>query len=72
VRTVIDIAASPDGRTLLAAGRPGRVECYEMATLSLRKTFDFDIGGVNAIACAPDGFTFAVGGDKGLLVCDAE
>jgi hypothetical protein len=29
------------------------------------------VGGVHAVAVAPDGLTFAVAGDKGLVLCDA-
>jgi WD40 repeat protein len=66
------VAVSPDGRTLLAGGRPGLVERYDVEQLSLLGTFEFELGGINGIAFAPDGFTFAVAGENGLAVCDAE
>lgn len=66
------LAVSPDGRTLLAGGRPGLVERYDVEQLALLGTFEFGLGGINAIAFAPDGFTFAVAGESGLVVCDAE
>ncbi len=69
-RAVTALAVSPDGQLLLAGGRPGTVECYEVASRALRATFDFGVGGVNGVAFAPDGWTFAVAGDKGLVVCD--
>jgi WD40 repeat protein len=71
IGSILALAVSPDGKTLLAGGRPGSVEVYDVDSLTLRTTFDFDIGVVHALAFAPDGATFAVGGDGGLLVCDA-
>src|SRR5262249_19778282 len=72
LRTVTALAVSPDGRSLLAGGKPGTVELYDGATRTLRRTFDFGIGGVHALAIAPDGGTFAVAGDKGLVRCDLD
>ncbi len=66
------LAASPDGRTLLAGGRSGAVECYDARTRALRGRHDFGVGPVHALAFAPDGLTFAVAGEGGLAVCDAE
>lgn len=70
-RVIVALAAAPDGKTLLAGGRPGAVEVYDTATRARRTTFDFGIGGVHALAYAPDGLTFAAAGDDGLVVCDA-
>lgn len=69
-RTVIALAASPDGATILAGGRPGAVEVYDTARRAKRAEYDFGIGGVHALAFAPDGLTFAAAGDTGLVVCD--
>lgn len=70
-RAVVALAVSPNGRVLLAGGRmPGAVEVYDVATRALRKSFDFGIGGVHALAFAPDGLTFAAAGDEGLVICD--
>ena len=66
------LAASPDGRTLLAAGRSGVVEAYDAQTRALRSRHDFGVGSVHGLAFAPDGLTFAVAGEGGLAVCDAE
>jgi WD40 repeat protein len=71
IRTVTAVAASPGGNTLLAGGKPGTVEVYDVDTRTRTTTYDFGIGGVHAVAFAPDGLTFAVAGDKGLVVCDA-
>jgi WD40 repeat protein len=71
VRVVSALAASPDGKTLVAGGRPGTVEVYDVANRTRTTTYDFGVGGLHAVAFAPDGLTFAAGGDKGLVACDA-
>ena len=73
-RVVTGLAPLPDGRGLLVGGKPGRVEVFDLTgPAPVRRTaFDFDLGGVHGLAASPDGLTFAVAGDKGLLVCDVE
>lgn len=71
IRAVTALALSPDGRLLLAGGKP-TVECYDVATRTRRAAFDFEVGTVHALAFAPDGCTFAVAGQNGLLVCDVD
>lgn len=71
IRVVTAVVADPGGRVVLAGGRPGTVEVYELASRSRTTTYDFGIGGVHGLAFAPDGLTFAAAGDKGLIVCDA-
>jgi WD40 repeat protein len=71
LRVVAAVAVSPDGKTVLAGGRPGTVEVYDTAARAKTTTYDFGIGGVHALAYAPDGLTFAAAGDTGLVVCDA-
>jgi WD40 repeat protein len=71
VRTVLSVAVSPDGRTVLAGGKPGAIEVYDVESRTRTTAYDFGIGGVYSLAFAPDGLTFAAGGDKGLVVCDA-
>jgi len=70
IRTVLAVAVSPDGRTILVGGKPGVVEVYDVSSRSRTTSYDFGIGGIYALAFAPDGLTFAAGGDKGLVVCD--
>ncbi|HEX4610292.1 MAG TPA: hypothetical protein VH092_19030, partial [Urbifossiella sp.] len=66
------LAASPDGRVVLAGGRQGAVEVYDTASRGRTTAYDFGLGGLHALAFAPDGLTFAAAGDKGLVVCDAD
>jgi WD40 repeat protein len=61
IRTVVAIAASPDGKTVLVGGRPGTIEVYDAAARTKTTTYEFGIGGVHSIAYAPDGLTFAAG-----------
>jgi WD40 repeat protein len=69
-RTVTAVAAPPDGRAVIVGGRPAGVEVYHPDTGALVVRYDFGLGGVNAVAVAPDGLTFAVAGDDGLAVFD--
>jgi WD40 repeat protein len=70
LRTVLAVAISPDGKTILVGGKPGAIEVYDVASRTRTTAYDFGIGGIYALAFAPDGLTFAAGGDKGLVVCD--
>jgi WD40 repeat protein len=72
VRTIRTLAVSPDGRTLLVGGAPGRVERYDLNSRTKLATYDFDVGVVQSLAFAPDGLTFAVGAEKGLILVDVE
>lgn len=66
------LAVSPDARTLVVGGRwsGGNVEVYGLPDVTLRAKYDFALGDVDAVAVAPDGLTYAVGGEKGLILCD--
>jgi WD40 repeat protein len=72
LRTLGALAVSPDGRSLLAGGRPATVEWYDVESRQLKATYDFEVGAVHGLAFSPDGCTFAVAGDKGLVLCDTE
>jgi WD40 repeat protein len=70
LRVITGLAASPDGRTLFVVGAPPTIEIYDVPTRQRRAAFDFDVGRVHAVAAAPDGCTFAVAGDRGVVVGD--
>jgi WD40 repeat protein len=71
-RVVTAVAPTPDGRSVVVGGKPGAVEVYDPHAGSLRAANDFGLGGVYDVAVAPDGLTFAVAGEKGLAVFDAD
>jgi WD40 repeat protein len=66
------LAVSPDGRVVLAGIRSGVIEVYETATRRRTTTYDFGVGGLQGLAFAPGGLTFAAAGDKGLVECDVD
>ena len=66
------LAVSPDGRSLYVSGRPGRIERYSLPKFESVAAFDFEIGNVDAVAVSPDSLTVAAGGERGLVVFDAE
>lgn len=72
MRTILALAVSPDGSALVAGGRPGLVEIYDTDSWSRRATLQLPLGSVHGVAFAPDGFTFAVAGEGGVIVCDAD
>jgi hypothetical protein len=71
-RVLTSVAAFPDGRAVVAGGKPGAVEVFDPIGGVRRAEYDFGLGGVYGVAVAPDGLTFAVAGEKGLVVCDAD
>jgi WD40 repeat protein len=72
LRTITALATSHDGRAILAAGRPGLVEVYDTEAFELRASYNFDVGAIHAAAYSPDGCTFALGADRGLVLCDLD
>ncbi len=69
-RRITAIAALPDGRRVIVGGRPEGVEVYDPATAELVVRYDFGLGGINGVAVAPDGLTFAVAGEEGVGAYD--
>jgi WD40 repeat protein len=69
-RTITSVAVSRDGGLLLVSGRPDTLEFYDVKAREPRTSLDFGLGTVHAAAFSPDGCTFAVGGEGGLMVCD--
>lgn len=69
---VTAVAFAPDGDTLATghAGDDRAVRFWNAASGALEREYDFGVGQVNDIAYAPDGFTLAVAGRKGLVVVD--
>ena len=67
--TVSALAFSPDGATLAAGCRTGKVRFYDTATGRLRDTLRVVTAGshIQALAYAPDGRTLAVGDNPGAF-----
>jgi WD40 repeat protein len=71
-RVVTGLAATPDGGSLLVGGKV--VEVFDVTgPVPVRQAaFDFNLGVVHGLAVAPDGLTFAVAAEKGLMVADVD
>ncbi len=66
------LAVSPD-RSLFADGsRDGSLRLWDAETGGERARYDWGIGGVSAVAFAPDGETAAAAGNKGIAVWDLD
>ncbi len=72
IRAVTALAATPDGRHVLAGGKPGAVEVYDAHGNGPVRAFALEMGNVHAVAAAPDGLTFAAAGDGGPVVVDLD
>jgi WD40 repeat protein len=73
-REVTAVAFAPDGESL-ATGHSGddrAVRFWNAASGELEREYDFGVGSVHDLAYAPDGFTLAVAGRKGLVVVDTD
>jgi len=67
-----DIAAAPDGRSLLIAGEDGIVRLWDVEAWRVRDSFNWRIGTIAAVAVAPDGLTAAAAGDGVVFVWDCD
>jgi WD40 repeat protein len=68
---IFQLALSPDGRTLAAAGSDAVLHLYETATGQRRRTFAGPFGGFRAVAFSPEGTRLAAAaGDTTVLVWD--
>jgi WD40 repeat protein len=68
---IFQVALSPDGRSLAAAGSNAVLHLYETATGQRRRTFAGPFGGFRAVAFSPDGTRLAAAaGDTTVLVWD--
>jgi WD40 repeat protein len=65
---VNDVIVSRDGRQLVAAINNGTVRTWNADTGQAGPTFAWGIGGVWAVALAPDGLTCAAAGSKARIV----
>jgi WD40 repeat protein len=66
------LVVSPDRRLLAAGSRDGSVRVWDAATGRERARYDWGVGGVSALAFAPDGQTAAAAGETGIAVWDLD
>ncbi len=64
---VFDIAFTPDGKTLVAAVRDGKLRAYDVATGRVRELGKGN-GPIEAVAVSPDGKTVVTGGGLGEVI----
>jgi hypothetical protein len=66
------LAVSPDLGLLAAGSRDGSVRLWDAATGRERGRYDWGVGGVSAVAFAPNGQTAAAAGQTGIAVWDLD
>jgi WD40 repeat protein len=64
---VFDIAFSPDGKTVFAAVRDGKLRAYDVASGKMRE-LGKGMGPIEAVAVSPDGSTVVTGGGMGDVI----
>ena len=62
------LAFHPSGRVLATTDGSGPVEFRDPDTLAVTRSFDFGLGGVNAVAFTPDGTRCVVSGGRGKVL----
>ncbi|MEO0458197.1 MAG: hypothetical protein AAF152_16675 [Cyanobacteria bacterium P01_A01_bin.114] len=65
--SVISLAISDDGQTLVSGGEDKAIKIWDGATGQLKKTLQSDSGVVQAVAIAPDGNTVVSGGGDRMV-----
>jgi hypothetical protein len=48
------------------------VEIIDLDKLTVKTRYDFDTGQIHSVALSQDGLTFALGTERGVLLCDVE
>jgi WD40 repeat protein len=73
-QNVDSLAFTRDGHTLASGAADGTVRFWDAATGRERAAFDWQLGGVQALAFSPDGMTAAAGGKgpNSLVMWDVE
>jgi WD40 repeat protein len=67
------LAFAPDGKTMAASDRGGRVHLWETATWTPTRVIQGDLHShADSLSFSGDGKTLAVGSDGSLLICDLE
>lgn len=64
---VFDVAFTPDGKTLIAAVRDGKLRAYDVASGKVRE-LGRGVGPIEAVAVSPDGNTAVTGGGMGDVI----
>lgn len=62
------VAFTPDGHRILTTSYDNLVRIWDAISGELLTSYDFGIGGTNAVAVAPDGLTAAVAGQSGRVM----
>ena len=65
---VTQVAGHPTRNVVASAGTDGTVRFWNADTTGEERTYNWEMGGVTAVAFAPDGLTCAAGGASGQVV----
>jgi WD40 repeat protein len=66
-------AFTADGRFLVSVSKDRTTRLWDTQTWAENRSFDWDVGELLDVACAPDGLTVAVSSNKGkILLFDVE
>src|SRR5439155_27191820 len=65
---VYALTLTPDGRTLISAGKDSSIRLWELATGTLRRSLTGHTGAVLSLAVSPDGRFLASAGEDGKVL----